>query len=250
MYHFPKHCTNPDRARKLKPVAKTRRSAPASLLPLTPAKAAAIYPELNKETEPKPLPPAVLSPEEPAPAASVVTCGNVQISMPQSPQTIQINQWNQEQHVLPRQAVPCPSAPRSALPSVPKHMGPDPSLRSADLHPRAQQSVPDLRPKQPVTEQRAPTIPLESNHPEPPVKPSKSDGSLRITDIYEESPSPTPSTSTSSSHSSANSQQMVNISTNFKLGKLGKYTEPLYTIISLQVCNMTPIRLISRFVKT
>ena len=186
VYHFPKHCTNPDRARKIKPAkAKVRHSAPASLLPLTTAKAAAIYPELNKDTEPKPLPPvhavgdltpaidtnataAALAAAAAASAASqqsVVTCGNVQISMPQSPQTIQINQWNQEKHVMPNSSM------------LAGHQEHRPGVSQHNIPPTSQSALSSYQTPSP------PPVELRSH-----VKPSRSDGSLKITDIYEGTP--------------------------------------------------------------
>lgn len=95
VYHFPKNCTNPDKAKKFQTAPhKVRRSAPASLKPLSTPKTSTIYPELNKDTDPKPVPALIPLPET---SPSVVTCGNVQINIPPSPQTIQINQWGQDQ---------------------------------------------------------------------------------------------------------------------------------------------------------
>ena len=194
-----------------------RRSAPAALLPLSTTKAAAIYPELNKDTEPKPLPP-VLAVEEPLvvptppvstlpgpPVStvpppeslstgvqpSVVTCGNVQISMPQSPQTIQINQWNQEKHVVPtnmtQQNIPQPVSSQSAPLK--------PNISSPNLP-----STPPIIPSSYQPPSQSPGDMRQSH-----VKPSRSDGSLKITDVYEGTP-PSSSSQFATPPSSSSSQ--------------------------------------------
>ena len=228
-----------------------RRSAPASLLPLTTTKAAAIYPELNKDTEPKPLPPVpvveeplpivpMVAASAPTPTAgggppSVVTCGNVQISMPQSPQTIQINQWNQEKHIMPNSALVADQQMSRQQPSVAQHTIPQPAVSqhsipqpgvsphalpqpSVSQHSLPQPNVPQHSLPQPSLTQPVPPKPSVSqpNLPQsttpqnqlagtmssyttpsqqtvdvraqPLVKPSRSDGSLKITDIYEGAP--------------------------------------------------------------
>ena len=196
-----------------------RRSAPAALLPLSNTKTAAIYPELNKDTEPKPLPP-VLAVEElvvvptppgstlPGPPVStvpppeslstgvqpsVVTCGNVQISMPQSPQTIQINQWNQEKHVVPNSGLlPDQQASRLATNMTQQNIPQSVSSQSAPLKPNiSSPNLPSTPPIVPSSYQPPSQSPvdLRQSH----VKPSRSDGSLKITDVYEGTPPPSSS---------------------------------------------------------
>ena len=226
VYHFPKHCTNPDRAKKPKAaVPKVRRSAPASLRPRTTAPA--IYPLLNHDTEPKPIsliPPAALSvsqPETPpdtvslpphtfpsgpisststilpsgASTPSIVTCGNVQISMPQSPQTIQINQWNQDQHITQDRVAP-QEQPQLAVQGIKEHSSSNGAVfqnpSNIELLPQSstQQTAQPLPSQSKVPYNQAYGTSPQSLEPRSQGNLNKRGGSLRITDIYEETPVP------------------------------------------------------------
>ena len=235
VYHFPKHCTNPDRAKKAKAAPpKTRRSAPESLRPLnTAVKAPAIYPLLTADAEPKPIPLSLPPQQTPLPAAiptptadvtnfagpavsvsgtsgtkslqrrhsevpaansggsnnsspSIVTCGNVQISMPQSPQTIQINQWNQEK----QQAHPSNGLLTSGLNSQQQfNLSQIPTQDVVpNLQTRSELPLPNHN-SQPGTTHYNP-IPTETRSLD--MSNKRNGSSLKITDVYEGAPKSVP----------------------------------------------------------
>ena len=168
---------------------------------------------------------------------SVVTCGNVQISMPQSPQTIQINQWNQEKHVVPNNAL-LPDQHASRLPTniTPQNIPQPVPSQSAPLKPNiSSPNLPSTPPIMPSSYQPPSQSPvdLRQSH----VKPSRSDGSLKITDVYEGTPSSSSSSQFATPPSSSSSQYGQQVPTP-QLSTAGAVPNPAQQSISSSQPNM------------